>query len=72
MHALVLMAPSGAAPATPELQADHERFIDGLDKDTKVVTGGGLKPAAGPQFPSAGSVRTSCCHTPRVVPWGSW
>lgn len=45
MHALVLMAPSGAAPATPELQADHERFIDGLDKDNSVVTGGGFKPA---------------------------
>jgi predicted secreted Zn-dependent protease len=52
MHALVLMAPSCAAPATPELQADHERFIDGLDKDNKVVTGGGLKPATGAVEPN--------------------
>ena len=44
MHALVLLAPSGTAPADDELQAEHERFIDGLDRANQVVTGGSLKP----------------------------
>ena len=44
MHALVLLAPSGTAPANDELQAKHERFIDGLDRANQVVTGGSVRP----------------------------
>ena len=44
MHALVLMAPSGTAPADDGLQADHERFIDKLDRANRVVMGGSLEP----------------------------
>jgi uncharacterized protein YciI len=46
MHAPVLMAPRRNTPADAELQAEHERFIDGLDRASKVVLGGGLQPAA--------------------------
>ena len=45
MHALVFLAPSGPTPADDELQAEHERFIDGLDRAGQVVTGGSLRPA---------------------------
>ena len=44
MHALVLMAPSGTTRADDELQADHERFIDELDRANQVITGGSLRP----------------------------
>ena len=44
MHALVLLAPSGTTPADDVLQADHERFIDELDRANTVVTGGSLRP----------------------------
>ena len=44
MHALVLLAPSGHTPTDHELQAEHERFIDGLDRADQVVTGGSLRP----------------------------
>ena len=43
MHGL--MAPSDAARVTPELRADHVRFIDGLDTDNRVVMGGALNPS---------------------------
>lgn len=46
MHALVLMAPRRNTRADAELQAEHERFIDGLDQADKVVLGRGLRPAA--------------------------
>jgi hypothetical protein len=46
MHALVLMAPRPNTSVDAELQADHERFIDGLDQAGRVVLGGGLRPAA--------------------------
>lgn len=44
MHALVLLAPSGTALADGELPAEHERFIDGLDRADQVVTGGSVRP----------------------------
>jgi uncharacterized protein YciI len=47
MHALILLSPGGRSPADGELQAEHERFIDGLDHANKVVLGGGLTPTAG-------------------------
>jgi uncharacterized protein YciI len=46
MHALVLMAPTGAVSADAELRADHERFIDRLDERNKVVLGGSWRPQA--------------------------
>ncbi len=47
MHALILMSPSGAGWTDAGLHAEHERFIDGLDRASKVVLGGGWSPAAG-------------------------
>jgi YCII-related domain len=47
MHALVLMA-IGPAGIPDELQRDHERFIDDLDRANQVVLGGGLKPGVAP------------------------
>ena len=63
MHGL--MAPSDAERVTPELRADHVRFIDGLDTDNKVVTGGGLTPATG-QFEGAYVVRVHVRCTKRA------
>jgi uncharacterized protein YciI len=56
MHALVLMA-TDPAGLPDELQRDHERFIDHLDRAGKVVLGGGLKAAAGPYY---GAYLLSC------------
>jgi uncharacterized protein YciI len=47
MHALILMTPRGTSPTDAEPQAEHERFIDGLDQAKKVVLGGGWNPPAG-------------------------
>ena len=44
MHALVLLAPSGTRSAEGELDDDHERFIDGLIAQHRVVLGGDWKP----------------------------
>ena len=65
MHGL--MAPSDAERVTPELRADHVRFIDGLDTDNKVVTGGGLTPATG-QFEGAYVVRAHRSTRPARSP----
>ena len=46
MHALVLLAPIGTPPAVDDLQADHERFIDRLDRANTIITGGSLRPAS--------------------------
>ena len=62
----MLTPPSSTTPATPELQAEHERFIDGLDKDNKVLTGGGLKPATG-QFEGAYVVRCASLDEAREI-----
>ena len=43
MHALVLMTPDDTASVTPVLDAEHERFIDDLVEQNKVVLGGELK-----------------------------
>jgi uncharacterized protein YciI len=45
MHALVLLTPS--ASPTAGLDAEHERFIDELDRGNTIVLGGSWKPAAG-------------------------
>jgi uncharacterized protein YciI len=48
VHALVLLAPGAGHAAGEELQADHERFIDGLIDQKRVVLGGDwLPPIAG-------------------------
>ena len=44
MHALVLLAPGAGNASSEELQADHERFIDGLIDQKRVVLGGDWKP----------------------------
>jgi uncharacterized protein YciI len=44
MHALVLLAPSGARSAEGEPNAEHEDFIDGLIAQHRVVLGGDWKP----------------------------
>jgi uncharacterized protein YciI len=44
MHALVLLSVTGTTPRSDELQHDHERFIDRLDADNKVVLGGHWQP----------------------------
>lgn len=45
MHALVLLAPNGSRSAEGELDDDHERFIDRLIAQHRVVLGGDWKPA---------------------------
>lgn len=45
MHALVLMA--GTVDVPDELDRAHEGFIGELDREDRVVLGGGLAPAAG-------------------------
>jgi uncharacterized protein YciI len=45
MHALILLAPEASRSA--ELDDEHERFIDDLDRANKVVLGGSWNPAAG-------------------------
>jgi uncharacterized protein YciI len=47
VHALVLMA-TLTPQITDELQQEHEGFIDDLDREDRVVLGGGLSPAADP------------------------
>jgi uncharacterized protein YciI len=44
MHALVLMVPSGTTRADADVQTEHERFIDMLDRANQVITGGSLRP----------------------------
>jgi uncharacterized protein YciI len=48
VHALVLLRPGTNRTSAEELQADHERFIDGLIEQKRVVLGGDwLPPIAG-------------------------
>ena len=44
MHALVLLAADADRASGNELQADHERFIDGLIAQKRIVLGGDWKP----------------------------
>jgi uncharacterized protein YciI len=44
VHALVLLTPSTGYASGEELQADHERFIDGLLAENRIVLGGDWKP----------------------------
>jgi uncharacterized protein YciI len=44
VHALVLLAPGAGCASGEELQAEHERFIDGLIAQKRIVLGGDWKP----------------------------
>ena len=44
MHVLVLLAPVANHAAGEQLQPDHERFIDGLIAQKRIVLGGDWKP----------------------------
>jgi uncharacterized protein YciI len=45
MHALVLLSASSTALDDEQLQARHEAFIDELDRQNRVILGGGWDPA---------------------------
>ena len=44
MHALVLLGASHTALDDEDLQARHEAFIDELDRQNRVILGGGWEP----------------------------